>query len=145
MAHDPRSAGTAPPGSIEFEVTDLDTARRALEDLPPGVAEAATLEPGYWEQRRRRPELNDRALSSETIRWLLSLPAPLRPHALCKRYPRIGNTIAQAWPKADTRVSVLAGLVVDHRGRRAGFPPEVRKEIEALLRALSPSARATRQ
>jgi hypothetical protein len=124
MAHDPKSAGTAPPGSIEFEVTDLDTARRALEDLP---------------------QVFERALSSETIRWLLSLPAPLRPHALCKRYPRVGNTIAQAWPKADTRVSVLAGLVVDHRGRRAGFPPEVRKEIEALLRALSPSARATRQ
>lgn len=145
MAQDPKSAGTAPPGSIEFEFTDLEEARRALEDLPPGIAEVKTLQPGYWEQRRRKPEPNDRALSSDTIRWLLSLPAPLRPHTLCKRYPRVGNTIAQAWPKADTRVSVLAGLVVDHRGRRAGFPPEVRKEIEALLRALSPSARSTRQ
>lgn len=144
MTHDSKGGGTAPPGSINFEIADLNDARRAMEDLPPGVAEVVTMRAGYWEERRRRSELNDRALSSDTIRWLLSLPAELRPHTLCKHYPRVGNSIAQAWPKADSRVSVLAGLVKDTRGRRAGFPPDVRREIEALLRSMSPSARANR-
>lgn len=136
---------SAPPGSIEFEVADFADARRVLDQPPPGVAEVATMRPGYWEERRRRAELHDRALTSETIRWMLSLPAPVRPHELCKRFPRLGNTIAQAWPRADSRVSVLAGLVRDTRGRRAGFPPGVRKEIEALLRTMSPSAKSPRR
>jgi hypothetical protein len=45
----------APPGSIEFELTDLENARQALEELPEGVDKLPMLAPNYWEQRRRKP------------------------------------------------------------------------------------------
>jgi hypothetical protein len=62
---------------------------------------------------------------------------PLRPHALCKRFPRVGNALAVAWPQAEARAALLKDLLHDGRGRRAGFPPEVRREIEALQRSVS--------
>ena len=145
MAHDPTGAPSAPPGTINFEITDFADARRALEELPSGVAEAATLRPGHWEQRRRRPHLNDRALTGTTISWLLELQPGLRPHVLCERFPRLGNALASAWPQADNRASLLAGLLNDSRGRRVGFPPEVRREIEALLRSTSSADESGRE
>jgi len=145
MADDPKGTLSAPPGTINFEIADFADARRALEELPSGVAEVATLRPGYWEQRRRRPHLSDRALTGATISWLLGLPPGVRPHVLCERYPRVGNAVAAAWPHADSRASVLAGLFNDSRGRRKGFPPEVRREIEALLGSVSTSGEAGKQ
>ncbi len=143
MANDPSGnpAGknAAPPGTINFEMTDLADARRAMDELPSGVAEVATFAPGYWEQRRRRPNPGERALAGATINWLLALPPVLRPHMLCERYPRIGNVVAAAWSHADTRTALLDGLVNDPRPRRQGFPAEVRRELEALWRAVMAS------
>ncbi len=44
-----------PPGSIEFEATDFDSARQALDELPAGVIQVKHLQPGYWESLRRLP------------------------------------------------------------------------------------------
>jgi hypothetical protein len=142
MPHDPKGAASAPPGTIDFEIADFADARRALDELPSGVPEVATHGPGYWEQRRRRSQLSDRAMASATISWLLALPPELRPHVLCERYARVGNAVAAAWPLADKRAAVLANLINDSRGRRHGFPPEVRREIEALLHSISPSGKS---
>jgi hypothetical protein len=140
MAADP--TGTpAPPGSINFEIADFAEARRSLEEPPAGINEMAGLRPQNWELRRRRLHPSERALASATISWLLGLPPDLRPHMLCERFPRVGNALAAAWPKADARAAALAGLINDHRGRRQGFPAEVRREIAALLRSISPSAK----
>jgi hypothetical protein len=49
--------------SIDFEITDFDAARQVLDDLPPGVGRAKAMEPGYWEQQRRRPTPTDCALT----------------------------------------------------------------------------------
>ena len=143
MADDPSGnapgKNPAPPGTINFEMTDLADARRAMDELPSGVAEMATLAPGYWEQRRRRPSPGERALAGATINWLLALPAALRPHMLCERYPRIGNIVAAAWSHADTRTALLDGLVNDPRPRRQGFPAEVRRDLEAWWGAVTAS------
>jgi hypothetical protein len=125
-----------PPGSIEFELTDLENARLALEELPDGVEKVPMLAPDYWEQRRRRPLPTDRALQGSTIEWLLKLPAPLRPRELCDRYPRAANALASAWQGSE-RAAVLDELLNDRRGRRRGFPPEVRSELEALRYAVA--------
>jgi hypothetical protein len=122
---------TPPFGAIEFELTDIDTARRAHDTLPEGVDKLPELALNYWEQRRRKPVPTDRALQGATIDWLLKLPLSLRPRELCDRYPRAANALATAWHGSE-RDAVLDDLLCDRRGRRRGFPPEVRSELEAL-------------
>jgi len=136
MSASPTTKKTSFPGSIEFELTDLENARLALEELPEGVDKVPTLAANYWEQRRRKPLPTDRALQGATIDWMLKLPVSLRPRELCDRFPRAANAVAAAW-NGNERAAVLDDLLTDHRGRRRGFPPEVRSELEALRYAVA--------
>jgi hypothetical protein len=124
--------GIRPPGTIEFELTDLDDAKHVLDDLPPGVKERTTLEPGYWESRRRKPVATDRALTGAAIDWLIRLPAELRPRAVSEQFPRIANEIAQAWPDPAGANRLFQKLLNDDRGNRRGFPAEVDQELRRL-------------
>ncbi len=125
----------APPeGSIDFQLTDLDDARHALEELPAGVGRVPQMAPDYWLQRRQRPQAADKALVGATIDWLVSLPPQLRPQTLCDQYPRAANALAQAW-NGPQRLAVLESLLTDSRGNRRGFPLQPRRELEALREA----------
>ena len=121
--------------ALEFELTDISDAKHALEELPPGVGKAETLATGYWLTRRRKPVPTDRALTGAAIDWLLGLPPGLRPNAMCERFPRVVNAIAEVWARPDERRHLLDRLLTDDRGRREGFPLPVRAEIEALRSA----------
>jgi len=121
-------------GAIEFELIELDDARRAHDALPEGVDKLPELAPDYWEQRRRKPVPSDRALQGTTIDWLLELHVRMRPRELCDRYPRAANALAAAWRNGEF-AAVLDDMLIDRRGRRRGFPPEVRAELEKLRRA----------
>ncbi len=123
-------------GALNFELTDFDDARHALDELPPGVGTARALEPGYWDSRRRKPQVTDRALTGAAIDWLLALPPDLRPKALCERYPRVANALAAVWPDRADRHAAIERLVNDERGQRAGFPHAIRMEIETLAAAV---------
>jgi hypothetical protein len=126
----------APPGTIEFELTDLETARDALDALPPGVEQLpALMTPEYWKVRRRKPVASDRALTGVAIDWLLGLPPSLRPRVMSEQFPRAINRLAEAWSDPALRQAALEDLVVDRRGNRQGFPPEVQTEIDRLRRA----------
>jgi hypothetical protein len=144
MTRSPQEDSETPAGWIEFELTDVDDARRAHDTLPEGVDKLAELAPNYWERRRRKPLPTDRALAGPTIDWLLSLPATLRPHVLCDRYPRAANAIAGAADGVD-RLAVLNDLLSDGRGHRRGFPAEVRQEIVALRDVVAAAAVASAQ
>ena len=122
----------APPGTIDFEITDFEVARHVLDDLPAGVAEAKHLQPGYWQQQRRKSVATDRALTGASMDWVISLPPTLRPHVTCEQFPRVVNTIAVAWPDAAFSLRVLDHVVNDYRGGRRGFPDAVRSELAAL-------------
>jgi hypothetical protein len=117
---------------IEFEITDFDTARHALDDLPPGVAEAKQLLAGSWDQRRRKPMPTDRALTGQAMDWVIGLPPTLRPHATCEQFPRVINAIAASWADATHSLQVLDHMVKDYRGGRRGFPDTVARELAAL-------------
>jgi hypothetical protein len=121
------------PGSIDFEPTDLSEARKVLEELPEGLAEAASISQG-WTDRRRKLTPADRALTGATIDWLVALPSAVRPTALCNQYPRIANTLAEAWADRNRILEIFRLLHSDQRGRRQGFAPNVQLEI-ARLRA----------
>ena len=123
-------------GALNFELTDFDDARHALDELPPGVGTVRTLEPGYWDSRRRKPQVTDRALTGAAIDWMLALPPDLRPKALCERFPRVANALATVWPDRAGRHAAIERLVNDERGQRAGFPHAIRMEIETLAAAV---------
>ena len=81
----------------------------------------------------RRPEVeSDRVLMPATLKWLELLPEYARPTLFCERFPRIVNQFAKVW--ADRKLCKLyfETLMGDDRGGRAGFGPEVRKEIVRL-------------
>ena len=122
-----------PPGSIDFELTDFEDARHVLDNLPPGVAEAKHLQPGYWEHQRRKSVATDRALTGLAMDWVIQLPASLRPHATCEQFPRVINAIAGAWADRPHSVQVLEHMIKDYRGGRRGFPSAVQGELAALL------------
>jgi hypothetical protein len=117
---------------IDFEPTDISDARRAMDDLPPGVGELERLVPGYWEQQRRPPSAADRALTGAAVDWLMRLPQPLRPNELSQRFPRLANALAAVWGDAPRAAEALDGLLVDRRGGRRGLPDAVRAELQAL-------------
>jgi hypothetical protein len=81
----------------------------------------------------RRAEVeSDRVLMPATLVWLDLLPEYARPTVFCERFPRIVNQFAAVW--ADRKLCKLyfETLMGDDRGGRAGFGPEVRKEIVRL-------------
>jgi hypothetical protein len=120
------------PGSIDFEITDFDEARHALDDLPAGVAEAKQLLSGSWEQQRRKPVATDRALTGQAMDWVIGLPPTLRPHATCEQFPRVINAIASSWTDTAYSLQVLDHMINDYRGGRRGFPATVELELTAL-------------
>jgi hypothetical protein len=134
MTHNRAQPPSTESGAFEFEITEIGAARRALDELPPGVSTVQTLAPRYWDQRRRKPLASDRALTGAAIAWMLALPPSLRPRMLSEQYPRVVNAIAEVWAKPADRTAALDTLVTDSRGRRRGFPLHVLAEIEALRR-----------
>jgi hypothetical protein len=120
-----------PSGLIEFEFTDVETARREA-DKPAAVAAIEKLLPGYWEEQRRPLTPSDRALTGKGIDWMLGLPSNARPKALCELYPRIANHLADIWDNPRDTQLVLMRLLADERGKRKGFSLQIEQEIGRL-------------
>lgn len=133
MTIPPTKPGAAP-GSIDFEVTDFDMARRALDELPAGIQAVQRLKGQSWESQRRRPLPTDRALTGEAMDWVVALPAELRPHSMCEQFPRVVNAIAASWNDTAFSLQVIDHMVNDYRGGRRGFPPVVQEELQVLYR-----------
>lgn len=81
----------------------------------------------------RRPEVeSDRKLMPATLKWLDLLPEYARPTLFCERFPRIVNQFATVWTDRKMCKMYFETLMGDDRGGRAGFGPDVRKEIVRL-------------
>ncbi len=124
---------SAPLDSLDFEITDFDEARRALEELPAGLTAMQQTIPGYWEQRRRVALPSDRALTGTAMDWVVALPPPIRPHTTCEQFPRVANAIAESWEDVPLCTRVLDHMLNDYRGGRRGFPATVRAELSTLM------------
>lgn len=81
---------------------------------------------------RKPPSLQDRSLTPEAQQWMQSLPPPARPQELASRFPRICNRIVSIWDDGEAMESCFNSLLVDHRGGRQGFPPQVGSELIRL-------------
>jgi hypothetical protein len=80
---------------------------------------------------RRAPQRRAVLLDTTTV-WMAELPQAVRPVNLARRFPRIANSIAELWPRGARCEEYLFTLVVDLRGDRTGFSPEVAQELTAL-------------
>ena len=66
------------------------------------------------------------------LQQYLALAPELYPHQLAERFPRIVDAIVAAWPSSEQATAVFDDLLVDRRGTRQGFPPEIAREIFQL-------------
>jgi len=76
----------------------------------------------------------DLVLSSVAEKWLMSLPQPLRPAALCATYPRVVNRLALCWADGVLTDRLLEDLLIGRRGKRKGFPAPLAEELMRLRR-----------
>jgi hypothetical protein len=131
--HDRKPSSPKPElGAIDYEPTDFWDARVAHDQLPPGVDEFGRMQPGYWEERRRRSMATDRALTGRSLEWLIGLPEVVRPEALRDQYPRIVNGLSERWPDHARVLPYFEHLLNDPRPGRRGFPEAVQRELELL-------------
>ena len=118
---------------LEFELTDLEEARRILDSESVLQFDVATVvPPEHWKRLRRESLPTDRALTGRAIDWLLALPPTLRPHNLTQQFPRIANAVAEVWDEPQQCQAALDRLLCDGRKGRKGFPVAVRDELMAL-------------
>jgi hypothetical protein len=123
-----------PADGIDFEITDFDEARRALDELPAGLQQMQRHSAGLWEQKRRPPLPSDRALTGAAMDWVVALPSSIRPHTTCEQFPRVVNAIAESWDDVPMCSQILDHMINDYRGGRRGFPAAVPAELGLLMR-----------
>ena len=122
-----------PQGSIDFEVTDFDDARRSLDELPARVSEMNRLMRGHeWTSQRRKALPTGRALTGTAMDWVIGWPPVVRPHAACEQFPHVVNVIAESWSDVHCSLQVIDHMIRDCRGGRRGFPAAVKTELQAL-------------
>ncbi len=118
---------------FEFELTDIEEARRILDTESLSQFDVATVvPPDHWKKLRRENLPTDRAITGQAIDWLLDLPPTLRPQSLSLQFPRIVNALAEVWAEPERCQSAFARLLRDGRKGRKGFPDAVHHELVAL-------------
>lgn len=100
----------------------------------PGAGDAQET---MWKSVRSPQNPQHQQIVPYTAKWLVDLPADLRPVQLAAQFPRIANLLAVAWSVPLQRKGILEDLIWDRRGNRKGFPLEVHEELEALYASLA--------
>lgn len=116
---------------IPFTKVTLEEAKAAMQSDAIHTRTVAAPAPD-WKRQRNPAPLPNLELSLTAFKWLAALPAKVRPHGLARHYPRIVNRLAEIWHRPLQCEAYLDELMMDKRGSRRGFPPEVAAEIAAL-------------
>lgn len=114
---------------IPFEKVSLEEAKAAL-DGNPALAPSSSVK--NWVLLREAIGPNNSEITEQAWQWLDRLPKEIQPGGLVQRFPRITNKLAELWSKPLYCEKYLDALMLDHRGSRKGFPPDVAKEIADL-------------
>ena len=104
----------------------------------PALPEAAPLndEAGrerFYRKLRREPTATELRVGEAAMAWLVALPKHVRPVQCCRAYPHVVNHLAGWWDSAEGLGAYFDDLLNSPRKQRAGFPPAIRAELEALL------------
>jgi hypothetical protein len=101
--------------------------------IDPNAPQAARLLPeSFWIPFRKPPRAEDLVLNEQARAWAQALPRHARADNLVRLYARIANKLALLWPDPEACSAYFDDLLIDRRGGRKGFPPEVGKELVAL-------------
>lgn len=114
---------------IPFEKVTVKEAKVALEESDAAVPAAPKKN---WSAIRHAEGDEQVRVNSEVMAWLSSLPPEVRPRGLAIHYPRIFNKIAELWNRPLLCEKYLDELLMDERGTRQGFPPDVAAELTVL-------------
>lgn len=115
---------------IPFEKVTIEEAMNAVgKDTPPAPLVEWNAQSDQYQ--RMEPQ-NASTLTRETFQWLTKLPLEARPLALAQQFPRVTNRIAELWKWPMQCERYLEGLIIDERGNRKGFPPDVTIELTTL-------------
>lgn len=90
-----------------------------------------------WSLERRSTMPTDKKLFSDTLDLLSHLPANVRPVLLAQAFPRIANELRRLWPNTVALSTYVDALLVDTRGKRQGFTPEIALELNMLRAYIS--------
>ncbi len=86
-----------------------------------------------YKKLRRAASHTELRVGDAAMAWLLTLPPNVRPLNCCKAYPHVVNHLAGWWDSPDALGEYFVDLLNSPRKKRAGFPPPVKTELEALL------------
>jgi hypothetical protein len=118
---------------IPFEKVSLQEAKAVLDR-----DQSAPIPQRNWAAVREANVAKHTEITERAWTWLEALPRDVQPGSIVQRFPRILNKLAELWPRPVQCEKYLDALILDHRGSRKGFPPDVAKEIALLKMHLNP-------
>jgi hypothetical protein len=123
-----------PSGSIEFEAIDPAALAHSIPEavvVDDGI-DRDGLSVNFGRRKDTKVASADRMLTGAAIDWFLAFGAESRPKALCDHYPHVANRLAAHWAERAQRRAALEQLVADPRWGTAGYPVQVRSELQRL-------------
>jgi hypothetical protein len=120
---------------IPFEKVSIQEAKAVLDRH-----QALPVPERNWVIARDTSAAKSMDITEQAWKWLESLPKEVQPGSIIQRFPRILNKMSELWPRPVQCEKYLDALILDHRGSRKGFPPDVAAEIALLKIHLSPPA-----
>ncbi|MDF3838671.1 hypothetical protein P3W85_37910 [Cupriavidus basilensis] len=111
---------------LSFEFVTVEEAKQILDGIVPAK------DVPDWAGMRRPSSPEAQSISVAALKWLAMLPPEVRPLALCRAYPRIGNQLAALSGDPAALSAYLGDLLIDRRGGRQGFPDGVALELSRL-------------
>ncbi len=112
---------------IPFEKVSVEDARASAK-LEPDTPQLSAKNWKTYRDARAQPSPNIK----ELLPWIQQLPMEVRPKHLIVQYARIANKLVQLWSHPQACEKYFNNLMLDERGTRQGFPPEVAQELAAL-------------
>ncbi len=72
------------------------------------------------------------SLSADALKWMAQLPEEIQPRKTAEKYARVVNRLAETAAVPIKLNHLLLTYLIDNRGGRKGFPPDVRTELFEL-------------
>lgn len=123
-----REAGSATAASKDAQVP------------PPSVLAPASV----LAQRKPQDVQGSDVLLEHALLWADTLPERVKPRRLMRVYPRVANMLALLWTERTRSPfdEYMESLLVDQRGDRQGFPPDVMTDLLTLREAFDQRRRS---
>jgi len=112
---------------IPSDVYAIETMKTSLAQRP-----SPQIRVGLDEHKQLRKATPADTPLRRTLVWVESLPPRVRPNALVRQFARVANLIAATWGDLEYFETYMGSLLIDERGTRKGFPPDVLAELQAL-------------